>query len=72
MPRSRRCAERKWSVHLTEAAAAGLTGGGTGLRARLPGLPHPLTAVGTAAAYFSERYGIPADAAVRTGRGLGR
>lgn len=62
-------AARRWSPVLLEAAAAGLPGGAEGLHARLPALAHPLHVVGTAARYFTERFGIPDDAVVAAGSG---
>jgi xylulokinase len=60
---------REWSATLLAAAGRGLPGGEAGLRSRLPALAHPLSAVGRPAAYFTERYGIPADALVIAGSG---
>ncbi len=60
---------REWSGLLLRAAAEGLPGGETGLRTRLPALAHPLEGAGTAARYFTERYGIPPDALVVAGSG---
>ena len=61
--------ERRWSDGLVAAAADGLPGGAAALSARLPELSHPLSRVGAVARYFSERYGIPADAIVVAGSG---
>ncbi len=61
--------ERRWSGLLVAAAARGLPGGTEGLLARLPALAHPLAAVGGVARYFTERYGLPAEALVLAGSG---
>jgi len=60
---------RRWSDGLVAAAADGLPGGAAALSARLPELSHPLSRVGSVARYFTERYGIPADAIVVAGSG---
>lgn len=60
---------RVWSDVLVHAASEGIAGGEAGLLARLPPLSHPLGRVGTAARYFTERYGIPGDALVVAGSG---
>ena len=60
---------RSWSDRLIGGASGALPGGASALRARLPGLVHPLTSVGRVARYFSERYGIPPTAAVFAGSG---
>ncbi len=59
-------AARAWDGELlaATAAAGGLPGGARGLAARLPPLAHPLALAGRAAAYFTERYGIPEDCAI--------
>ena len=60
---------RRWDPELVAAAAAGLAGGASGLGSRLPPLAHPLTAIGRAAAYFSERYGLSPECAIVAGSG---
>jgi xylulokinase len=57
---------RTWSAELmaATAAAGGLSGGALGLASRLPALAHPLSLVGTIAAYFVERFGFDPDCAV--------
>jgi xylulokinase len=60
---------RCWSDQLIGGASEALPGRASALRARLPGLVHPLTRVGQVARYFSERYGIPPTAVVIAGSG---
>ena len=60
---------RRWDPQLVAAAAAGLPGGPDALASRLPPLAHPLTIVGRAAAYFSERHGLDAGCAIVAGSG---
>ncbi len=60
---------RCWDPQLIAAAAAGLPGERQGLAARLPPIVHPLTIVGTAAAYFCERYGLSPECAIVAGSG---
>jgi xylulokinase len=61
--------KKEWSEALLSGCADGLPGGVSGLRSKLGPLGSPLAMVGTAAAYFRERYGLPADAAVFSGSG---
>ncbi|MDA8426144.1 MAG: hypothetical protein M0Z80_08385, partial [Treponema sp.] len=60
---------RAWAPKLLAAVADGLPGGAAGLVAKLPPLAHPLTIVGRPAAYFRERYGLPADCVIVAGSG---
>jgi xylulokinase len=60
---------RKWDADLVAAASAGLSGGAAGLSAKLPGLVHPLTVIGKAAAYFVERFGLSPECAIVAGSG---
>jgi xylulokinase len=60
---------RRWDGQLIAAAAAGLEGGPMGLATRLPPLAHPLTAIGHAAAYFVERYGLDSGCVIVAGSG---
>lgn len=57
---------RDWDQGLLTATAkaGGLPGGAAGLAAKLTPIAHPLAVVGRIAAYFSERYGLPAACAV--------
>ncbi len=61
--------KRRWDPQLIAAAAAGLPGGPEAFASRLPPLAHPLTIVGHAATYFSERYGLDAGCAIVAGSG---
>ena len=60
--------KRNWSDPLLECVAAGLPGGGEGLRTRLPRLGSPLSRVGHVATYFC-KYGFRKDCLVFAGSG---
>ena len=60
---------RAWDATMLRAAAGDLPGGANALAAKLPPLVHPLTVCGTVAAYFQDRYGLPADCRIIVGSG---
>ena len=61
--------QRQWDAAVMQAAAADLPGGAAALAAKLPPLAHPLTACGTIAAYFQQKYGFAADCRIIVGSG---
>ncbi len=62
-------AGKAWSGTLVAGCAEGLPGGAEALKAKLGALASPLARAGGIARYFTERYGIPAEAAVLAGSG---
>lgn len=60
---------RSWSPLLVAACAQDLPGGAAFLAGHLPRLAHPLSIIGTIAAYFVERYGFRPECAIVAGSG---
>jgi xylulokinase len=61
--------QRVWDATLMEATAGDLPGGSAALAGKLPPIVHPLASVGTLAAWFQRRYGLPADCRIIAGSG---
>ncbi len=61
--------EKQWDHSLIRAAAQGLPEGATGLLQKLPALTEPYAPVGTLAAYFQHRFGLPAECRIAAGSG---
>jgi xylulokinase len=62
-------AKRQWDPKLLEAACGDRPGGAAALAGKLPKLVHPLSPVGTVAAWFQERFGLSAACQVLAGSG---
>jgi xylulokinase len=60
---------KKWSDELLEAASAGLDGGKTGLKSRLPKITAPDAVVGKIACYFKKKYGFSPECCIAAGSG---
>ncbi|WP_263772677.1 FGGY family carbohydrate kinase [Propionivibrio soli] len=61
--------ERAWDEVVLKAVAGDLPGGPAMLKWKLPPIAHPLATVGTLAAYFQRKYGLPADCRIIAGSG---
>lgn len=61
--------QKKWSDKLLSAAARGLPGGKSALKAKLPSLVAPDAIVGNIAAYFIQKYGFSRLCLVAAGSG---
>ncbi len=61
--------KKQWDQTLVHAAAVGLPEGTTGLLQKLPTLTEPYAPVGTIAAYFQKRFGLPPECRIAAGSG---